>query len=92
MSSTVRQVIADRKSVVIAPHPNVNAFVHYDDRRCSDQKRSFDLRRELQLADDSQRLHLNEIQCMISPKSNELETSKTGLLPPFDHSSFQRSS
>lgn len=96
MSSTVRQAIheslIDRKWSSPFPTSSVNCVYNYDEERCSDQKRFFDLRRQLMLSDDSSsRLRLTEINEMLSPK-NKIVESKPGLVPPADLSSISKSS
>jgi hypothetical protein len=46
--------------------------------RCSEQKRSFDLRRSLQIAEDSKRLHLEEIHAMLSPTDTSRSAKTSG--------------
>ena len=95
MSSTVRSAITENipdmkhKSVTIPTY--IKPSVRFDSERCSDQKRSFDLRRHLQMYDDSQRLHLEEIQSMMSPE-NGGSTVVKGLIPPLENQLITKSS
>jgi len=70
MSSTVRHLVSDSKPA--PPNVRQHAFklVAKDEIHYSDQKRTFDLRRSLKLSDDSERLHLDDIQKIVSPKSS----------------------
>ena len=70
MSSTVRHVAIDSRPHVFLPHSAVSLATSYDNPRHSEQKRFFDMRRSLMISDDSRRLHLVEIQGMMSPTSS----------------------
>ena len=69
MSSTVRHLVSDPKPVPPNVKPHGFKLVAKDEVHYSDQKRTFDLRRNLKLSDDSERLHLDEIQSIVSPKN-----------------------
>lgn len=70
MSSTVRHLVSDPKPTPPNVRPHGFKLVAKDDVHYSDQKRTFDLRRNLKLSDDTERLHLDDIQKIVSPKAN----------------------
>lgn len=95
MSSTVRLAISENLPEMRHRQPTVPTYVKpsipFDSERCSDQRRLFDLRRNLMLFDDKQRLHLDEIQVMMSPSNSRSKEGK-GLIPPLEQESVANSS
>jgi hypothetical protein len=80
MSSTVRHLVSDSKPAPPNVRPHGYKLVVKDEVHYSDQKRTFDLRRSLKLSDDSERLHLDDIQKIVSPKSThgtQIEVSRS---------------
>lgn len=78
MSSTVRHVAIDSRPHVFLPTSAVSMATLYDNHQHSEQKRFFDLRRSLMISDDSRRLHLEEIQEMMSPASSSRAVNLEG--------------
>jgi hypothetical protein len=74
MSSTVRHLVSDSKPTAPNVRPHGFKLVAKDDIHYSDQKRTFDLRRTLKLSDDTERLHLDEIQKTVSPRNKSDKT------------------
>jgi hypothetical protein len=96
MSPTLRQVIheqfTDRKRVKFTYGTNFTNFHHFSEDDCANQKRFFDLRRELMMNDDTTRLHLGELNEMLSPKNKPVaDEPKVRLLPSVDLSSISKS-
>ena len=95
MSSTVRQVLHDslvdkRHFKVASYSPNLGPN-RYSDEACAGQKKSFDLRRQIMLSDDTERLHLHEITEMLSPRS-KVPTLEAPLLPSIDTFNISKTS
>ena len=83
MSSTVRQAVTQSRPRSLVPQTGIKHVLPMSIERCSDQKRMFDQRRDLKLAEDKDRLHLDDIQGMISPKRGA-DVEDTSLLPPVE--------
>jgi hypothetical protein len=62
MSSTVRHLVMDPKPLSPNVSPHAFHISSVTPIELAEQKSAFDLRRSLKLADDNQRLHLDEIQ------------------------------
>jgi hypothetical protein len=95
MSSTVRQVLheslGDKRNHIIASYtPNLGP-TRYSVEACADQKKSFDLRRQIMLSDDTDRLHLHEITEMLSPRM-KVPAVDVPLLPSIDTFNISKTS
>jgi len=76
MSSTVRHLVMDSKPVNPATAPHNFRLAPLSGTELADQKLAFDLRRSLKMTEDSQRLHLNEIQKMLPTEKKTTHTFK----------------
>lgn len=91
MLATVMQIMSERHTGPFLSQISGSRAAHETAERCSSQKRQFDFRRGLMLSNDSERLHLDEIKGMMSPKAHTDIPAK-GLLPPPESLEIERSS
>lgn len=91
MLTTVIQIMSERHTGPFVSQKSGSRAIHETAERCSSQKREFDFRRGLMLSNDSERLHLDEIKGMMSPKA-QTDAPAMGLLPSPESLEIERSS